>query len=93
MHVFQDGTKYTGEELHELGTHFFAFDPREGDTRLAAPAWSSYDANINTVKMQTGQYRQMQFAFTKPGTYRVQAHVKGACAEVNRPGAPERPPR
>ncbi|MYC30988.1 MAG: DUF11 domain-containing protein [Chloroflexi bacterium] len=85
MHVFQDGTKYTGEELHELGTHFFAFDP--GSSQAQAE-WSSYDTNINAVKMQTGQYRQMQFAFTKPGTYRVQAHVKGHVRKSTDPAPP-----
>ena len=83
------GPSTPGKELHELGTHFFAFDPREArHQNWLLRLWSSYDANINAVKMQTGQYRQMQFAFTKPGLYRVQAHVRGHVRKSTDPEPP-----
>ena len=88
VHVFQDGTRYSQSQLHEMGIHFFAFDPREEDTPLVDPEWSSYNASINAVGMQTGQYRQMQFAFTKPGSYQVQANVKGHVRTADDPPPP-----
>ena len=56
------------------GAYMFAFDPGASQSRAQ---WSSVNTNINAVKMQTGHYRQMQFAFTQPGEYRVQAQWKG----------------
>ena len=85
VHVFQDGTRYSPRELHQLGIHFFAFDP--GASQRNAQ-WSSVDTDTNSVEMQTGEYRQMQFAFTKPGSYEVQVHVKGHVRNDDDPPPP-----
>ena len=63
--------------LPHPGAHMFAFDNRATDTPLREPQWSSADTDTNEIRMFTGQYRQMQFAFTQPGVYRVQAQWKG----------------
>ena len=74
-HVLKDGTLYTEEELHVVGAHFFAFDP--GASQREAQ-WSSVNtATSHDIQMFTGQYRHMQYVFTKPGQYRVQADVQG----------------
>ena len=74
FHVFKDGRLYKGEEAHEIGAHMFAFDPGASQTKAQ---WSSVNTNANPVKMQTGKYRQMQFAFTEPGSYLFQVQWKG----------------
>ena len=38
--------------------------------------------------MQTGQYRQMQFAFTEPGSYQFQAQWRGYVQHTPPAGAP-----
>ena len=77
FHVFKDGRLYKGEEAHEIGAHIFAFDNRATDTPLRNAQWSSFDTDVNEVQMFTGKYRQMQFAFTQPGSYLVQVNFKG----------------
>ena len=78
VHVLQDGTLYTGEEVHQLGAHMFAFDQRETDATLLKPEWSNVKtATESELDMFTGKYRPMQFVFTKPGQYLVQAQVQG----------------
>ena len=75
VHVLQDGTP---QEAHVLGAHMFAFDQRATDTALEDPQWSNVrTATESEIEMQTGQYRQMQFAFTEPGVYLVQVNVEG----------------
>ena len=76
VHVLQDGTPV---EAHVLGAHMFAFDQRDDeDTALENPQWSNVQTDVRSeLNMQTGQYRPMQFAFTKPGQYLVQAQVQG----------------
>ena len=71
VHVLRAGT---WREVHEVGTHFFAFDPGASQT---TPQWSSFNTDFNKVQMFTDQYRHMQYVFTDPGMYRVQANVQG----------------
>ena len=90
VHVLQDGTPV---EAHVLGAHMFAFDQRKTDTAMRHPQWSNVETDIRSeINMETGQYRPMQFAFTKPGVYLVQAQRPGPRADKNRPSACE-PPR
>ena len=77
VHVLKDGTPV---EAHVLGAHMFAFDQRTTDTPIAAAdvRWSNVQTiEASEIGMQTGQYLPMQFAFTQPGTYRVQVNVEG----------------
>ena len=71
VHVLRAGT---WQETHVVGAHFFAFHPGASQSE---PQWSSFDTQYNTVQMFTDQYRHMQYVFTDPGMYRVQAHVQG----------------
>ena len=87
VHVLQDGTPV---EAHVLGAHMFAFDARATDTPVKNPQWSNVKTDLRSeVNMQTGQYRPMQFAFTKPGVYLVQAQVQGHVRKKRMDGAPE----
>lgn len=80
VHVFKDGRLYKGEEAHEIGAHMFAFDPGASQDNAQ---WSSVNTNTKAVSMQTGQYRQMQFAFTEPGSYLFQVQWKGHVRKAN----------
>ena len=88
VHVLKEGTF---QEAHVIDAHLFAFDQRKTDTPLQKAQWTSVDTDTNEIKMFTDQYKYMQFAFTEPGVYRVQVHVKGHVRkERNRlPNAPE----
>ena len=75
VHVLQDGTPV---EAHVLGAHMFAFDQRKTNTTLLEPKWSNVETDpYDEINMQVDQYRPMQFVFTKPGQYLVQAQVQG----------------
>ena len=85
VHVLKDGTP---EEAHVLGAHFFAFDPGETHDK---PRWSNVETDpYDEVSMQTGQYKPMQFVFTKPGQYLVQAQVQGHVQHTPPTGASEK---
>ena len=72
VHVLKDGTP---QEAHVLGAHIFAFDPGASQ---ADAKWSNVQTDIRSeIDMFTGQYQPMQFVFTKPGMYLVQANVQG----------------
>ncbi len=75
VHVLQDGTP---QEAHVQGAHLFAFDQRDADTAVEYPLWSNVETiERSEITMRTGQYRPMQFVFTKPGQYLVQVNVEG----------------
>ena len=75
VHVLEAGVPV---EAHVVGANFFAFEERQTDTPLLAPKWSNLGtAGHSEIGMQTGEYLPMQFAFTKPGVYLVQAQVQG----------------
>ena len=83
VHVLQDGTPV---EAHVLGAHMFAFDQRKTDTTLDEPQWSNVATDdFSEINMEADQYRPMQFVFTKPGVYLVQANVQGHVRTKNDP--------
>ena len=85
MHVLEAGVPV---EAHVVGANFFAFDQRETDTPLWDPKWSNVATDIaRDIDMETGEYRPMQFAFTKPGVYRMQAQVQGHVRKTAPTGA------
>ena len=67
------------QKVHVRGADFFAFEQREAhDTILTRASWSNLEAAAaGTIDMAVGEYRPMQFLFTKPGEYLVQARIKG----------------
>jgi len=79
------------QKVHVMGADFFAFDQREAhDTILTRASWSNIEtATEGTIDMAVDEYRPMQFLFTKPGEYLVQARIR---AHVRRgPPAGSRP--
>ena len=88
VHVLKDGTPV---EAHVHGAHMFAFNPPGAPQDKAQ--WSNVrTATESDIDMDPGEYRPMQFAFTKPGVYLVQAHVQGYVREKDDPkpaNAPE----
>ena len=87
VHVIEAGVPV---ETHVVGANFFAFGPRPMNGRVEEPLWSDAATDVaSEIGMQTGQYRPMQFAFTKPGEYLMQVNVQGHV----RNGDDEPPPR
>ncbi len=84
VHVLEAGAPV---ETHVLGANFFAFDQKPMRGSLNDPLWSDADtANFSEVGMPTGQYKPLQFAFTKPGEYLVQVNVQGHVRAIAPPG-------
>ena len=74
VHVIKAGIP---QEVHVVGANFFAFDQRETDTPLPTSNWSNVEtATEGEINMAVGEYRPMQFLFTKPGEYLVQAQIQ-----------------
>ena len=75
VHVLEAGIPV---EIHVVGADFFAFEQRSMDTPLEKAQWSNLDTAAHSeINMAVGQYRPMQFLFTKPGEYRVQGQIQG----------------
>ena len=51
--------------------HFYVFE-----TGSATAKWDSSDTDTNNLKMNTGEYKHFNWAFTCPGIYKVQVHLK-----------------
>ena len=93
----EDGTaegaeplQYEFEAVREPGIppeeygHFFVFDdspPSDGVNKTAE--WDSSDADTNELQMYPGEYKHLQWAFTKPGTYVLSVHLKGHVRQDN----------
>ena len=74
VHVIEAGIP---QEVHVVGANFFAFKEREEDTPLLESSWSNLETDTEgTIDMDLGEYRPMQFLFTKPGEYLVQAQIQ-----------------
>ena len=75
VHVLEAGVP---QEVHVVGADFFAFEQRATDTPLEKAKWSNLDTAADSeINMATGQYKPMQFIFTKPGEYLVQGQIQG----------------
>ncbi len=65
------------QKVRVKGADFFAFDQRATDTPLVESRWSNIEAATEgTIDMAVGEYRPMQFLFTRPGEYLVQAQIR-----------------
>ena len=86
VHVLEAGVP---QEIHVVGADFFAFEERATDTPLTKAQWSNLETAAHSdINMAVGQYRPMQFLFTKPGEYRVQAQIQGHVRRTAPTGAP-----
>ena len=75
VHVLEAGAPV---ETHVVGADFFAFEQRAADTPLKKAQWSNLETAAHSeINMAVGKYRPMQFLFTKPGEYLVQAQIQG----------------
>jgi len=73
---------YEVEAEHELGVHprvsgqIYIFDAQdEHDPRKAI--WNSGETDTGIIPMEPGQYRNLQWVFTQPGTYEIEVHLNG----------------
>ena len=60
--------------------HFFAYEaPPEGNEAQAALVLDSTnpDVTLHDMVMDPGEYRALQWIFTKPGTYELSSHLQG----------------
>ena len=80
--------QYEFEAVREPGTppaeygHFYVFDdspaPITGlEANIKKAEWDSSDADTNELQIYPGEYKHLQWAFTKPGTYELSVHLKG----------------
>ena len=88
VHVIKAGIP---QEVHVVGADFFAFDQRTTNTLLPKAKWSNIEtATESEIDMALGEYRPMQFVFTKPGEYlvqgQIQAHVRRNAPDGAHPG-------
>ena len=68
--------------------HFFAYEApkiRRDDVTRRRPVLDStnVDVDLHDMTLDPGQYRALQWIFTKPGTYVLQAHLQGFVRKSN----------
>ena len=86
VHVLEAGIP---QEVHVVGADFFAFEERATDTPMDKAKWSNLDtAAESEINLAIGEYKPMQFVFTKPGEYLVQAHMQAYVRQEAPTGAP-----
>ena len=64
--------------------HFFAYEAPKEDNVAQVPVWDSAKAGRGEMLLTPGEFRALQWVFTKPGTYLLWVHLLG---EVKKPGA------
>ena len=78
---------------HAEAPHFFAYeDPkiRRGDSKRRGPVLDSTDVDVeeHDMMMDPGEYRALQWIFTKKGSYTISAHLQGFVrGEEDKPSA------
>ena len=66
--------------------HFFAYEaPKAGSVAQAEPVLDStrLDVEQHDMTLDPGEYRALQWIFTKPGTYVLSAHLQGFVRHEN----------
>ncbi len=87
---------YEIEAERELGVHprlfghIYVFDdsPAPG-TKKKRAIWNSELTDTGRFDMEPGQYRSLQWAFTKTGTYELEVHLNGHTRQVRPADLPE----
>ena len=67
--------------------HFFTYEaPREGNAR-ATLVWDGFRPSVEKTDMlmDPGEYRALQWVFTKPGTYVLTVTIQGSVRNANNP--------
>ena len=57
--------------------HFFAYEAPKADGAAQDPVWDSSQPGIGVVELNPGEYKELQWVFTKPGTYLMWVHLLG----------------
>ncbi len=72
--------------------HFFTYEAPKAGNAEAELVWDSTKPDIDDDDMllDPGEYRALQWVFTKPGTYVVSVHLEGFVRKVN-PHLPDHP--
>ena len=71
--------RYPGSDPMDV-PHFFAYDPpKTGNATQVEAVWNStrVDLDDDDVLMNPGEFRALQWVFTKPGTYLLSVHIQG----------------
>ncbi len=87
---------YEIESERELGVHpreyghIYVFDdtPAAGDEPKRA-IWNSEDSDTGRFDMEPGQYRTLQWAFAREGTYELEVHLNGHTRQIRPDDLPE----
>ena len=64
--------------------HFFAYEAPNASSTPQEPVWDSSQPGKGVVELDAGEYKALQWVFTKPGTYLMWVHLLG---DVKKPGA------
>ena len=57
--------------------HFFAYEAPKAGNAKQDPVWNSAKAGEGEMEMSPGEFRALQWVFTKPGTYLLWVHLLG----------------
>ena len=57
--------------------HFLTYEAPTAGTAKPVRIWDSTAAHTNAMEMEPGEYRQVQWIFTQPGTYFMESHLVG----------------
>ena len=57
--------------------HFFAYEAPNASSTPQHPVWDSASPGGDVMELNPGEYRALQWVFTKPGTYLLWVHLLG----------------
>ena len=57
--------------------HFFAYEAPKAHGAVQKPVWDSAKPGEGVMELDPGEYRALQWVFTKPGTYILSVHLLG----------------
>ncbi len=63
--------------------HFFAYKAPEANGAPAELVWDSARAGEGVMELDTGEYKELQWVFTKPGTYILSVQLLGNVRKEN----------
>ena len=76
--------RYPGINPNEA-RHFLAYEAPRAGNAVQDPIVDSaaLDVDEHVMPMDTGEYRSLQWIFTDPGTYELEAHLQGFVRQIN----------
>ncbi|MCY4559389.1 MAG: cadherin repeat domain-containing protein [Chloroflexi bacterium] len=85
MRYMLETARYPGIDPAEA-PHFFAYEAPLPDNAVQDDAVldsTKVDIETHDMTLDPGEYRSLQWIFTKPGTYELQAHLQGFVRVIN----------